>query len=99
MLDQSVKSYREATGTDPTKIDPNSRQAQLLRAMMAAIVASTDENQTTINEKGTGFKGFIPAVFARLVSEHFNQMAKGDAELKVTAPPELLRNRKALPDV
>ena len=98
VLDQSVKRYQEATGTDPTKLDPNSRQGRLLRAMMAAIVASTDENQTTINEKGIGFKGFIPAVFGRLVSEHFNQTAKGDATLKVTAPPELVRNRKALPD-
>src|SRR6516225_8585902 len=94
VLDQSIKRYQEATGTDPTKIDPNSRQGRLLRAMMAAIVASTDENQTTINEKGTAFKGFIPAVFARLVSEDFNQGAKGEAEVKVTAPPELVRNRK-----
>ena len=98
VLDQAVKSYAKATGTDPTKIDPNSRQTRLLRAMMASIVAVTDDNQATINEKGAGFKGFIPAVFARLVSEDFNQMAKGGAEVKVTAPPELVRNRKARPD-
>jgi Protein of unknown function (DUF3365) len=79
-------------------VDPKSPQGRLLRAMMAAIVAATVENQGTINEKGTGFKGFIPALFARLVSEHFDQMAKGEAEVKVTAPPELVRNRKALPD-
>ena len=54
VLDESVKRYQEATGIDPTKIDPNSRQGRLLRAMMAAIVASTDENQTTINEKESG---------------------------------------------
>ena len=98
VLDQAAKSYAKATGTDPATIDPNSRQGRLLRAMMAAIVAATDDNQATINEKGTGFKGFIPAVFARLVSEDFNQMAKGEAEVKVTAPPELVRNRKARPD-
>jgi Protein of unknown function (DUF3365) len=98
VLDQAVKGYAKATGSDPTKIDPNSRQGRLLRAMMASIVAVTDDNQSTINEKGTGFKGFIPAVFARLVSEDFNQMAKGEAEVKVTAPPELVRNRKARPD-
>jgi Protein of unknown function (DUF3365) len=98
VLDQAVKGYAKATGSDPTKIDPNSRKGRLMRAMMAAIVAATDENQATINEKGTGFKGFIPAVFARLVSEDFNQMAKGEAEVKVTAPPELVRNRKARPD-
>jgi hypothetical protein len=98
VLEQAVKGYAKATGNDPTKIGPNSRQGRLLRAMMAAIVAATDENQATINEKGTGFKGFIPAVFARLVSEDFNQMARGEAEVKVTAPPELVRNRKARPD-
>ena len=98
VLDQAVKSYQKAAGVDPTTIDPNSRQGRLLRAMMAAIVAVTDDNQATINQKGTAFKGFIPAVFARLVSEDFNQMAKGEAEAKVTAPPELVRNRKARPD-
>jgi len=98
VLDQAIKGYATAMGADPASIDPNSRQGRLLRAMMDAIIAATDDNQATINEKGTGFKGFIPAVFARLVSENFNQMAKGDAEVKVTAPPELVRNRKARPD-
>jgi Protein of unknown function (DUF3365) len=98
VLDQAVNSYEKTTGKDPMTVDPKSRHGRLLRDMMAAIVAATDENQATINEKGTGFKGFIPAVFARLVSEDFNQMAKGEAEMKVTAPPELVRNRKARPD-
>jgi hypothetical protein len=98
VLDQAVQSYAKATGSDPTTIDPSSRQGRLLGAMMAAIVAATDDNQATINAKGTGFKGFIPAVFARIVSEDFNQRAKGEAEVKVTAPPELVRNRKARPD-
>ena len=97
VLDRAVKSYAKATGSDPTKIDPNSRKGRLLRAMMAAIVAATNENRATINEKGTGFKGFIPSVFGRLVSEDFNQMAKGEAEVKVTAPPELVRNRRLGP--
>ena len=98
VLDQTVDGYRKATGSDPVASDPSSRQGRLLRAMMAAIGAVTDDNQPTINEKGTAFKGFIPAVFARLVSEDFNQRAKGEAEVKVTAPPELVRNRKARPD-
>src|SRR5215471_5927097 len=88
VLDQAVQSYQKATGVDPTATDPNSRQGRLLRAMMAAIIAATDENQATINEKGTAFKGFIPAVFARLVSEEFNQRANGEAVVKVTAPLE-----------
>jgi archaellum component FlaG (FlaF/FlaG flagellin family) len=98
VLSEAVKGYEKTTGMDPAKSDPNSRKGRLLRAMMDAIRAATDENQATINMKGTGFKGFIPAVFARLVSEGFNQMAKGEAEVKVTAPAELVRNRKARPD-
>jgi hypothetical protein len=98
VLDQAVAKYKKDTGVDPTKLDPASRQGRLLRAMMAAIVEVVNDNQATINEKGTGFKGFIPAVSARLVAESFGQLAKGEAEIKVTAPVELVRNRKALPD-
>ena len=98
VLEQAVARYFKDTGVDPRKLDPASRQGRLLRAMMAAIVEVVDDNQSTINEKGTGFKGFIPAVFARLVAESFDHLAKGEAEVKVTAPVELVRNRKARPD-
>jgi hypothetical protein len=98
VLEQAVAKYKKDTGVDPTKLDPAARQGRLLRAMMAAIVEVVNDNQATINEKGTGFKGFIPSVSARLVVESFGQLAKGEAEIKVTAPVELVRNRKALPD-
>jgi hypothetical protein len=98
VIEQAVAKYSTDTGIDPRKLDPASRQGRLLRAMMAAIVEVVDDNQATINEKGTGFKGFIPAVFARLVAESFVHLAKGEAEIKVTAPVELVRNRKARPD-
>ncbi len=98
VLDQAIAKYKKATGVDPRKLDPASREGRLLRAMMAAIVEVVEDNQSTINEQGTGFKGFIPAIFARLVAESFDHLAKGEAEVKVTAPLELVRNRKALPD-
>ena len=98
VLDDAVKIYVKATGVDPATLDPATRAGRLLHAMMAAIVEVVDANQPTLNEKGTGFKGFIPAVFARLVNEAFNRLAKGEAEAKATAPPDLVRNRKALPD-
>jgi Protein of unknown function (DUF3365) len=98
VLADAVKLYEKTTGVDPTAIDPASRQGRLMRAMIKAIVEVVDDNQMTINEKGIGFKGFIPAVYGRLVSEAFNGLAKGEAEIKVTAPPDLVRNRKALPD-
>ena len=51
-----------------------------------------------IDVEGVGFKGFIPATFARLVNERFGEKVGDQAKMKVTAPKELVRNRKALPD-
>src|SRR5437763_612141 len=98
VLDQAVETYKKNTGVDPASIDTASRHGRLLRAMMAAITEVMDINQPTINAKGIGFKAFIPAVFGRLVGESFARLANGEAELKVTAPPELVRHRKTRPD-
>ena len=77
---------------------PKTIQGRLLRAMMTSIAEVVDANQPTINTKGTGFKGFIPSTFGRLVGEAFARAATGEAEVKVTAPAELIRNRRARPD-
>ena len=98
VLQQAVEIYKKNTGTDPATIDPASRLGRLLHAQMDAIVEATDANQMTINAKGVGFKAFIPAVFARLVNEAFESRAKDEAQVKVTAPEQLVRNRKARPD-
>lgn len=93
ILAEALKAYPEAAS-----IGPNTRQGRLLHAQMDAIVEVVDANQATINAKGVAFKGFIPAVFARLVNEAFARRAGGEASVKVTAPVDLVRNRKALPD-
>ena len=98
VLQQAVEIFKKATGTDPASLDPASRQGRLLKAQMDAIVEAVDANQATINAKGVGFKAFIPAVFARLVNEAFESRAKDEAQVKVTAPEQLVRNRKARPD-
>lgn len=98
VLEQALIIYKKNTGTDPASIDSASRHGRLLRAQMDAIVEATDANQATINAKGVGFKGFIPAVFARLVNEAFENRARNEAQVKVTAPEQLVRNRKARPD-
>ena len=98
VLDLAIQKYQATTGVDPASIDPKSRQGVLLQALKDAIVEVMDESQPQINAKGTGFKGFIPAVFARLVDEAFARHAKGQAEIKVTAPANLVRNRKARAD-
>jgi Protein of unknown function (DUF3365) len=98
VLERTLEAYRAATGTDPLAGDPESRAVKLLRDQMDAIVEVVDANQKTLNAEGTAFKGFIPAVFARLVNEAFARRAGAEASVKVTAPTNLVRNRKALPD-
>ena len=73
-------------------------QGKLLRMQIDSIAEVMDVHQETINRQGVGFKGFIPAVFARLVNEAFGRRAAGMAEMKVTAPPQLIRNPKVQPD-
>ncbi len=98
ILDEATVSFREATGIDLATLEPGSRDARLMAALQDAIREITDEHQATINAKGIGLKGFIPAVVGRLVSQRFNEKVGDEALMRVTAPPELVRNRKARPD-
>jgi hypothetical protein len=98
VLAEAVKIYRETTGVDPASIDAKSLHGKLLRMEMEAIAEVIDVHQRTINRKGVGFKGIIPAVFARQVNESFGRRAVGLAVMKVTAPPKLVRNKKARAD-
>src|ERR1051326_539252 len=98
VLAEAVKIYQEATGIDPVTIDAASRHGKLLRMQMDSIVEVIDAHRETLNRQGVGFKGFIPAVFGRLVNEAFGRRAVGIAEMKVTAPPQFIRNARAKPD-
>jgi hypothetical protein len=98
VLTEATEIYKTQTGEDPLATDPESRQGRLLRAQMDAIKAVMEENQGTINAPDVEFKGFIPAIFARLVNEKFAESVGTEALVKVTAPEDLVRNRKARPD-
>jgi hypothetical protein len=98
VMSEAIHIYKGAAGVDPMTIEPNSRHGKLLHMQMDAIAEVIDGHQETINRKDVGFKGFIPAVFGRLVNESFGRRAAGLAEMKVTAPPPLVRNAKAKPD-
>ncbi len=98
VLAEASTIYQKQTGEDPLATDANSTEGKLLRAQMAAIKEIMAENQGTINAPNVGFKGFIPATFARLVNEKFQEKAGAMAHIKVTAPEDLVRNRKARPD-
>lgn len=95
---EAIGIYRKRTGTDPMALDPSSRHGRLLRAQIDSIAEVVSNNQTTLNAEGVGFKGFIPATFARLVNEAFGSRMASEAEVKVTAPRALVRNRKTRPD-
>lgn len=98
IIAEATAIYVEKTGEDPLATDPQSLEGRLLRAQMDAIRTVMAENQGTINAPDVGFKGFIPAIFARLVNEKFQEQVGAEARVKVTAPEELVRNRTARPD-
>ena len=66
--------------------------------MLTAITDVMNEAQALINEQGKGFKGFLPAIFARLVATNFNTNMEGKMIIKLTAPKKYVRNRKNRPD-
>ena len=96
-LAMTEAAYEERTGKALTA-GPTDRDRDLIAAQREAIRITVDSYQDTINEAGVGFKGFIPAVFARLTNEEFERLAGDVARVRVTAPLDLIRNRRARPD-
>ncbi|WP_425053472.1 c-type heme family protein [Psychromarinibacter sp. S121] len=97
-MDQVIAAYLETNGEPPLTDDLTDLQRRLTQAQLDAMRAVVAEQQQVINMEGMGFKGFIPAVFARLVNERFGETVGDLANVKVTAPPDLVRNRTARPD-
>jgi Protein of unknown function (DUF3365) len=98
VLAETLARFEESTGIDPAAVDPSSPMGRLFQAQMASIKEVMEEAQESINQPEVGFKGFVPAIFARLVNERFKEKVGDRAEIKVTAPMSLVRNRKARPD-
>jgi hypothetical protein len=98
VLEETIARFQTDNDLDPRTVDPDTRMGRLFQAQMAAIKEVVDEEQGTINRPGVGFKGFVPAVFGRLVNERFKEKIGDEAQIKVTAPVELVRNRGARPD-
>jgi hypothetical protein len=98
VLEETIARFQADNDLDPRTTDPESRMGRLFQAQMAAIQEVVDEEQGTINRPDVGFKGFVPAVFGRMVNERFKEKVGDEAQIKVTAPVELVRNRGARPD-
>ncbi len=98
VLKNALERISNSTNADPSQYSEDSVEAKLLKAQQTSMKEIIDENQPLINKKGIGFKGFVPAVFAQLSNERFGEKVGELAEIKVTAPIDLVRNRKARPD-
>ncbi len=89
---KAKENFSKATGHD---LDDNSDDAT---AMLNAIRTVMDQAQLLINEEGKGFKGFLPAIFAKQVADEFTKNMDGKMRIKLTAPKKYVRNRANRPD-
>lgn len=93
-----IEAYVAQYGVPPLTDDLSPEERQLTESQLASMTEVINENQSVINAEGLAFKGFIPAIFARLVNEKFADKMASQASVKVTAPIDKVRNRKARPD-
>lgn len=93
---ETRQNYASATG-HPLELG-SGLEAQLKQAMLDSVDEVMGNAQTLINRQGMGFKGFLPAVFAKQVADAFGKRASGAASIKLTAPTEYVRNRANWPD-
>ena len=90
---QLVEKFKERSGVDLTNLKSANvpeMAKKLLPQLVEASKRTVAENQSTINKKGVGFKGFIPATFGTQAAAKFSGMA--GIYLKQTTHDGLLRN-------
>ncbi|MGH7254767.1 MAG: Tll0287-like domain-containing protein, partial [Nitrospirales bacterium] len=90
---QLQAKFRERAGVDLANLQSAKVPAQAKTLLPALVVASKQtvgDNQSLINKKGTGFKGFTPANFGTQAAAKFT--AKTNVYLKQTTLDSLLRN-------
>lgn len=94
----AIENYAEATGEAWTEPDTSTLLGQAQTAMLASVETVMAGAQSLINEQGKGFKGFLPAVFAKQVATEFSNRMNGTMFIKLTAPKDYVRNRANRPD-
>lgn len=95
---EAIRTYTDRVGAPPISETTPEPERHLMQALIDSTREVVDEHVPEINTAGVGFKGFIPAVFGRLTGERFAEKVGTEARIKVTAPVDLVRNRKARPD-
>lgn len=82
LRERVAQIFKEQTNIDLNKPARN-EQSQLLQALLESEQEVISDYQPVINKQGIGFKGVLPAVFARKAGEKFYQ--KRGIGLKLTA--------------
>lgn len=98
VIEEAKQNYKNDTGKEFRLADGTSLKGLGQLAMLNAIDEVMKNAQPLINERGRAYKGFLPAVFARLVADRFNRLMKKRAFIKLTAPNKYIRNRSNQPD-
>ena len=93
VTDQVLERFKRKTKID-LRIPNVVPQANLYLTLVEAEREVVDEAQPVINRQGVGFKGFLHAVFARRVGEHFYR--KTGVRMKLTGVD--YRTPKSKPD-
>jgi hypothetical protein len=81
VADQVMERFKNKTKID-LRVPNVVPQANFYLALVEAEREVVDEAQPVINRQGVGFKGFLHAVFARRVGEHFYR--KSGVRMKLT---------------
>ncbi len=98
VIELMKQNYAKATGRSFAIAPSESLLGQAQGALLSAIDAVMTEAQPLINEQGKGFKGFLPAIFARRMASEFSSRMDGTMSIKLTAPMDYVRNRRNRPD-
>ena len=93
VADEVMERFKKKTKID-LRVPNVVPQASFYLALVEAEREVVDEAQPVINRQGVGFKGFLHAVFARRVGEHFNK--KTGIRMKLTGID--YRTPKSKPD-
>lgn len=98
VIAEAKTKYAKTAGHPLPSAEKDTPIGQAHAAMFAAIKEVMDQAQPLINVPGKGFKGFLPAVFAKQVAYGFTKRMEGRLAVKLTAPPAYVRNRSNRPD-
>lgn len=98
VIAEAKANYEKATGHPLVEADVDTLAGQAQQAMFDTITEVMAGAQPLINEEGKGFKGFLPAVFARMLAEGVTKRLDSKLYIKLTAPKSYVRNRRNRPD-